>query len=133
MSEFTINNLQVKLKQRPKELPHPTETFEITKNVLRFDPHASSDVPKILVRNLFLSLDPAMRGWMKDVKSYVPPVAIGAVMRGGVVGEVVASQDPTFKEGDIVTGYSFFTRSKVFFVVSMYVCVCVFVHVTISE
>ena len=57
-----------------------------------------------LVRSHYLSLDPYMRGRMRDAKSYVPPVALGAVMTGGVVGEVVESRDPSLAAGDIVEG-----------------------------
>jgi NADPH-dependent curcumin reductase CurA len=59
---------------------------------------------EVLVKVLLLSLDPAMRGWMNDVPSYVPPVGIGEVMRAIGVGEVVASRHPKLKEGDFVTG-----------------------------
>jgi hypothetical protein len=57
-----------------------------------------------LVRTLWLSLDPYMRGRMREGKSYVPPVALGAVMEGGTVGEVIASNAPELKPGDIVEG-----------------------------
>ena len=57
---------------------------------------------EVLVRNIWLSLDPYMRGRMRDVKSYVPPVQLGAVMEGGTVGEVIESKNPAFKVGDIV-------------------------------
>ncbi len=56
------------------------------------------------VRSAYVSLDPAMRGWMNDGKSYVPPVGIGEVMRGFVSGTVDASRHPKFKEGDTVSG-----------------------------
>jgi NADPH-dependent curcumin reductase CurA len=56
------------------------------------------------VKVLALSLDPAMRGWMNEGKSYIPPVGIGEVMRAGGVGRVVASKNPTFAVGDTVTG-----------------------------
>ena len=49
---------------------------------------------EVLVKILYISLDPAMRGWMNEGKSYVPPVAIGEVMRAGAVGRVLASKDP---------------------------------------
>jgi NADPH-dependent curcumin reductase CurA len=52
----------------------------------------------------FLSLDPAMRGWMREGRSYVPPVALGDVMRAGGVGEVLESADPALKPGDFVVG-----------------------------
>src|SRR5262249_24805502 len=57
---------------------------------------------EVLVRNIWLSLDPYMRGRMRDVKSYVPPVQLGAVMEGGTVGDVIESKNPAFKKGDIV-------------------------------
>ena len=58
----------------------------------------------VLVRNLYLSFDPAMRGWMMDRESYVPPVQIGEVMRAGGVGQVVESRNPELKVGDYVQG-----------------------------
>jgi hypothetical protein len=57
---------------------------------------------EVLVRVIYLSLDPYMRGRMRDVPSYAPPVGIGEVMAGGTVGEVVKSNHPGFKAGDIV-------------------------------
>ena len=59
---------------------------------------------EVLVRVLYLSLDPAMRGWMNAGKSYVAPVGLGEVMRAGGVGRVVKSNDPTFADGDLVVG-----------------------------
>ena len=59
---------------------------------------------EMLVKVLYLSLDPAMRGWMNDAKSYIRPVAIGEVMRAGGVGVVVASKSPRFAAGDHVQG-----------------------------
>jgi NADPH-dependent curcumin reductase CurA len=59
---------------------------------------------EIAVKSLYLSVDPYMRGRMNDVKSYAPPVAIGGTMVGGVVGEVIASNNPRFAVGDIVQG-----------------------------
>jgi len=58
----------------------------------------------VLVQTLSLSLDPAMRGWMNEGKSYIAPVEIGAVMRAGGVGRVAASRNPAFAVGDIVYG-----------------------------
>lgn len=57
---------------------------------------------EVLVRTLYLSLDPYMRGRMRDAASYAPPVGIGETMVGGTVGEVVASNHPALKPGDIV-------------------------------
>jgi NADPH-dependent curcumin reductase CurA len=63
---------------------------------------ADLDRDQVLLKRLFLSLDPAMRGWMRDIPSYIPPVALGAVMRGTTVSEVVASTSSKFRPGDIV-------------------------------
>ena len=57
---------------------------------------------QVLVRAIYLSLDPYMRGRMRDVVSYAPVVQIGEVMPGGIVGEVVKSNNPAYKVGDIV-------------------------------
>lgn len=60
---------------------------------------------EILVKQHYVSLDPAMRGWMNDAKSYIAPMEIGSVMRAGSVGEVVVAKNhPTFKTGDFVSG-----------------------------
>ncbi|WP_155718249.1 NADP-dependent oxidoreductase, partial [Pseudomonas fluorescens] len=59
---------------------------------------------QVLVRNEYLSLDPAMRGWMNEGKSYIPPVGIGEVMRALGVGKVIASKHPNFAVGDYVNG-----------------------------
>jgi NADPH-dependent curcumin reductase CurA len=60
---------------------------------------------QLLLRTLYLSLDPYMRGRMSDAPSYAPPVAIGNVMVGGTVSRVEASQHPDYQPGDIVLGY----------------------------
>ena len=57
---------------------------------------------EMLVKNLYLSFDPAQRGWMEDRKSYVPPVQIGEVMRAGSVAQVVESNNSDFAKGDLV-------------------------------
>jgi len=64
-------------------------------------------IPKtdeFLVKNLYLSFDPAQRGWMDDTESYVPPVKLGEVMRAGSIAQVVESNNPSFQVGDIVQG-----------------------------
>jgi NADPH-dependent curcumin reductase len=65
---------------------------------------AAPDEGGVLVKTLMLSLDPAMRGWMNEGKSYIPPVGIGEVMRAGGVGQVIASRNPAFAVGDTVLG-----------------------------
>ena len=59
---------------------------------------------QILIRNQYLSLDPTNRIWVTDVPSYLPPVGIGEVMRGLGIGEIVASNHPDFKVGDLAQG-----------------------------
>lgn len=56
----------------------------------------------VLLHRLYLSLDPAMRGWMRDIPSYIPPVKVGAIMRGGTICEVLHSNHENFGIGDIV-------------------------------
>ena len=61
---------------------------------------------QILIKHQYISLDPAMRGWMNNSKSYIPPVEIGAVMRAGTVGEVIkVKNNINFKVGDLVSGW----------------------------
>ncbi len=59
-----------------------------------------------LVKNLFLAFEPAMRGWMEDRESYLPPVGIGDVMRGMTVGQVVESNFDGLAPGDLVSGFT---------------------------
>ncbi len=91
-------NRQYLLAQRPVGMPS-RETFELVER-----PLAAPADGEIQVRNQYLSLDPAMRGWMNDAKSYIPPVGIGEVMRALGVGEVTASNHPDYKVGDQVNG-----------------------------
>ena len=89
-------NHQVRLASRPVGLP--------TRADWRFSTEAVAEPGSggVLVKTLYLSLDPAMRGWMNDGKSYIAPVEIGAVMRAGGVGQVIASRNPAFAVGDFV-------------------------------
>ncbi len=91
-------NRQVRLAARPTGLPTP-DVWQLTEEPVR-DPGTG----EVLVQVLLLSLDPAMRGWMNEGRSYIPPVKVGAVMRAGGVGRVVASGDERFAEGDHVSG-----------------------------
>lgn len=91
-------NRQFVLAQRPLGAID-SDTFRYVESPLG-EPAAG----QILVRNLYLSLDPAMRGWLNDAKSYIPPVAIGEVMRALGVGQVIASNNPAFAVGDHVNG-----------------------------
>src|SRR5690606_11495311 len=69
----------------------------------------TSEIPtpndgEVLLKTIYISLDPAMRGWMNEGKSYIRPVQIGEVMRAGVIGRVIESKDPNFQPGDFVNG-----------------------------
>jgi NADPH-dependent curcumin reductase CurA len=87
---------EVRLKSRPVGLP-THDNFEF----------ATVDLPdpgpgEIQVKNLWMTVDPYMRGRMNDVKSYSPPFQLGKALDGGAIGEVTASNDPAFKAGDLV-------------------------------
>jgi len=68
------------------------------------EPVTSPADGQVLVKTLYLSLDPAMRGWMNEGKSYIPPVGIGEVMRAVGIGKVIESNGPAFRQGDFVYG-----------------------------
>lgn len=91
-------NRQVRLAARPVGMPKQSD-WKFTSEPVR-------DLAdgEILVKTLYLSLDPAMRGWMNEGKSYIRPVAIDEVMRAGGIGKVVASRSPKFAVGDHVSG-----------------------------
>src|SRR2546428_14077561 len=95
MSKYTSR--EVRLASRPKGLP-TAENFTLAQ--VELEPPQPGQV---LVRNLYLSVDPYMRGRMNDRKSYVPPFELGKPLEGGAVGEVVESRATQFKPGDIVT------------------------------
>lgn len=93
-------NKQIILKNRPVGLPDES-TWE-----LRESPIPSLKEGEVLIENHFISLDPAMRGWMNDAPSYIPPVALGDVMRAGSIGIVKeANNHPKYKAGDVLTGW----------------------------
>jgi hypothetical protein len=91
-------NHQFRLAARPVGLPKPSD-WSYTE-----EPVAEPADGEVLVRVLYLSLDPAMRGWMNETRSYIPPVAIGDVMRALGAGRVIASKHEQLAEGDVVTG-----------------------------
>jgi len=91
-------NRQLRLASRPVG-PIRAEDWRFTD-----EPVAEPGDGQVLVQTLMLSLDPAMRGWLNEGRSYIPPVALGAVMRAGGIGRVVASRDPHFVVGDLVSG-----------------------------
>jgi NADPH-dependent curcumin reductase len=93
-----MQNRQIKLAARPVGEPKASD-FQLD----------TTDVPslesgQVLVKTQYISLDPAMRGWMNEGKSYIRPVQIGEVFRAGTAGQVIASDDPHFTVGDYVTG-----------------------------
>ncbi len=90
------DNTQVRLARRPSGMP-TDEVWDITT-----EPVPEPQDGEFVLRTRYVSLDPAMRGWMNEGRSYIPPVGIGEVMRAGVVGEVVASRHPRFAEGSHV-------------------------------
>ncbi len=94
----SLVNHQVRLASRPSGAP-TAANWEFTQEAVA-DPADGG----VLVKVLALSLDPAMRGWMNEGKSYIPPVGLGEVMRAGGVGVVLASRNPAFAAGDHVVG-----------------------------
>ena len=95
---MTHANRQFRLAARPVGLPKRSDWTLVTEAV----PEPGEG--EILVKLLYISLDPAMRGWMNEGKSYVPPVGIGEVMRAYGAGRVLASRHEGFAVGDHVTG-----------------------------
>ena len=92
------HNPQVRLKSRAAGIPQ-AENFELV----------DGDIPElaegeILIRNEYLSVDPAMRGWVSTVPNYSDPVAIGSVMRAPAAGTVIATRNDRFRIGDRVVG-----------------------------
>src|SRR5215469_11638390 len=93
------NVREIRLKSRPTGLP-THENFEF----------ASVELPapgagEAQVRNLWMTVDPYMRGRMNDVKSYTPPFQLGEALQGGAIGEVVSSNDPSLQPGDLVNSF----------------------------
>ena len=94
----SLQNHQVRLARRPVGNPVADDWSFTTQPV---SPPAAGGV---LVKTFALSLDPAMRGWMNDARSYIAPVGLGEVMRAGGVGRVIESNNAGFKAGDLVSG-----------------------------
>src|ERR1700716_571152 len=93
-----MQNKEIRLASRPVGMP-TADNFHFV----------DADVPQpsdgeVLVRTLYISVDPYLRGRMREGRSYVAPFQIGAVITSVVVGEVVESRSPEFQPGDIVTG-----------------------------
>lgn len=97
---MTDENVQVRLAARPVGRP-TADNFTVTT-----EPRPTARDGQVLLRTRYLSLDPYMRGRMSDAPSYAPPVAVGGIMVGGTIGEVVESNSPDLKPGDVVLAYS---------------------------
>ena len=97
-TRIATENRQFRLARRPVGM--------VSRDDFRYVVEPVPALPEggVQVRAIALSLDPAMRGWMNEGKSYIAPVGIDEVMRAGGIGEVVASSAPAFAIGDIVTG-----------------------------
>ncbi len=93
-----LENRRVILNARPVGVPGP-EFFDVDTA-----PVAELKDGEFLVHNRFLSVDPAMRGWVNDGPNYMPPVPIGDVMRAFAVGEIIASSHPEYSVGEMVSG-----------------------------
>ena len=93
-------NKQIIFKERPIGFPNDN-TWNLETN-----PIPELKDGEVLIQHHYISLDPAMRGWMNDSKSYIEPVAINDVMRSGSIGKVIKSNNhPKFKVGDCLTGW----------------------------
>jgi NADPH-dependent curcumin reductase CurA len=93
-------NKQLMFQKRPFGFPD-ADTWRLDENEI---PELAEG--EVLIQQHYISLDPAMRGWMNDSKSYIEPIAIGDVMRAGSIGKVIKSNNhSTFKVGDCLTGW----------------------------
>ncbi len=94
-----MKNHAFKLAARPRGMPNETDFRLVEEDVAA--PHDG----QVLVRTLYLSVDPYMRGRISGKKSYAAPAEIGETIQGGTVGEALESKDARFAKGDVVTGY----------------------------
>jgi NADPH-dependent curcumin reductase CurA len=97
---MTTTSREIRLKSRPVGMP-TRDNFELA-TVEVPDPAAG----EVTVKNLWMTVDPYMRGRMNDVKSYTPPFQIGQAMQGGAIGEVVASNAAALRPGDLVSNFA---------------------------
>jgi len=94
-----MKNKQLLLAKRPVGIPDPS-TWRLEEN-----PLPQPKEGEVLIRQHYISLDPAMRGWMREGRSYIRPVKIGEVMRAGSIGEVIESKHPDYEVGDCLSGW----------------------------
>ena len=95
---MALTNHKVLLAARPVGMPKRSD-WNFVEELVR-----EPEEGELLIQVLYISLDPAMRGWINEVRSYVPPVQIGELMRALAVGVVTASRNPAFAPGDHVSG-----------------------------
>jgi NADPH-dependent curcumin reductase CurA len=93
-----LTNHQFRLAARPEGMPDRSNWDHVE------EPVPDPEDGEVGVKVMYISLDPAMRGWMNEGRSYIPPVGIGEVMRAIGVGRVIATRHPKFEEGEHVTG-----------------------------
>ncbi len=94
-----MKNKKLVLQKRPVGMPSE-DCWDLQEDVLQ-----ELQDGELLIENHYVSLDPAMRGWMNEAKSYIEPIALGDVMRAGSIGKVIQSNGhPMFKEGDVLSG-----------------------------
>ncbi|ETI24602.1 hypothetical protein G647_03971 [Cladophialophora carrionii CBS 160.54] len=100
------------LAKRPKDNIIPGETFKLVSD----NPTPSASDLKdgeVLFETNYLSIDPAMRGWLNDTRSYIPPVKIGEIMRSGAIGTVKASKSSKFPAGSYATATAGWTEYRI--------------------
>ena len=101
MTQFSalanLVNHQIRLASRPVGMPSDANWNHTS------EPVTAPSEGGVVIQTLALSLDPAMRGWMNEGKSYIPPVGIGEVMRAGGVGKIIASKNSDYAVGDFVS------------------------------
>ena len=96
---MSFTSKEIRLKSRPVGLP-VADNFELASVTL-----PAPAAGEVQVKNLWMTVDPYMRGRMNDVKSYSPPFQLNEALQGGAIGEVVASNDPSLKVGDLVSSF----------------------------
>lgn len=93
-----MQNKEIRLASRPTGVP-TLDHFQLVET----EPRPPGD-GEVLVRTIYISVDPYLRGRMREGRSYIPPFAVGQVIESGTVGEVIESRSPEFDAGDLVVG-----------------------------
>ncbi|KAJ5970722.1 Alcohol dehydrogenase C-terminal [Penicillium vulpinum] len=108
---MSSEHIAVHLAQRPETNIVPGETFAVQKHATPSPTNLQDG--DVLLESLYLSLDPAMRGWLDDKPSYIPPVAIGEIMRGQALGRVTASRSQKYPVGSYAVGMVGWTEQAI--------------------